>query len=66
MQTHAAREGDLRELADQLMFSVEKTGERFTLTRTADVSRTVQKRDLTLAEAEELLRVWKLRGPHGG
>jgi hypothetical protein len=66
MQAHAAREGDLRELADQLMFSVEKTGERFTLTRTADVSRTVQKRDLTLAEAEELLRVWKLRGPHGG
>jgi len=66
MQTHTEREGALRKLADQLMFNVEKTGERFTLTRKADVSRTVQKRGLTLSEAEELLRVWKLRGPHGG
>ena len=31
------REAHLRKLAGQLLFSVEKNGERFTLTRTADV-----------------------------
>ena len=66
MPTSTDRESHLRRLADQLMFSVEKTGERFTLTRTADVSEPVINRSLTLSEAEELLEVWKLRGPHGG
>jgi hypothetical protein len=66
MQTSTDRESHLRRLADQLMFTVEKTGERFTLTRTADVSEPVINRALTLSEAEELLEVWKLRGPHGG
>jgi hypothetical protein len=62
----ADREAHLRKLADQLLFTVEKTGERFTLTRTADVSQPVIERKLTLPEAEELLQIWKLRGPHGG
>ena len=35
------REAHLRKLADQLLFSVEKNGERFTLTRTADVEQDV-------------------------
>ena len=60
------REAHLRKLADQLLFSVEKNGERFTLTRTADVEQNVRKKDLTIAEAEEFLETWKLRGPHGG
>ncbi len=66
MQTYSDREANFVKLADQLLFTVEKRGERFTLTRTADVSLPVIKRALTLSEAEELLEVWKLRGPHGG
>jgi hypothetical protein len=48
-----------------LTFKVEKANERFTLTRTADVSRPVNERDLTLEEAEDLLETWKLRGQGG-
>ena len=66
MQTLGKREANLRTLADKLSFAVEKIGERFTLTRTADVSRPVCESGLTLAEAEHLLETWKLRGPHGG
>jgi hypothetical protein len=60
------REAHLRVLADQLFFEVEKNGELFTLKRTADVSEPVCKQDLDLAQAEEFLRTWKLRGFHGG
>jgi len=60
------REAHLRMLADQLFFVVEKNGELFTLKRTADVSEPVCKQDLSLDQAEELLRTWKLRGFHGG
>jgi hypothetical protein len=56
----------LRVLADKLLFSVEKTANRFTLVRTADVSRPVRHQDLTLEEAQELLDTWKLRGLGGG
>lgn len=61
-----AREAHLRELADKLLFTVEKSGERFTLTRTAEVSRPVRHAGLTMHEAEELLTTWKLRGLQGG
>lgn len=61
-----AREDRLRELAERLMFKVTKSGELFTLVRTADVSEPVIESDLTLHESEELLETWKLRGPHGG
>ena len=60
------REAHLRKLAEQLLFTVEKNGEHFTLTRTADVERPVCEKDLSLDEAEKLLETWKLRGPHGG
>jgi hypothetical protein len=59
------RESHLRVLADQLYFTVEKNGDRFTLKRTVDVSEPVCETNLGLDEAEELLRGWKLRG-HGG
>ena len=39
--SNAQRESHLRVLADQLFFKVEKNGERFTLKRTADVSKPV-------------------------
>jgi hypothetical protein len=56
------RENRMRDLAQRLLFKVEKANERFTLIRTADVSRPVNEKDLTLEEAEDLLETWKLRG----
>jgi len=60
------REAHLRVLADKLLFKVERSGERFTLTRTADVSEPVRHERLTIDEAEDLLGNWKLRGLGGG
>jgi hypothetical protein len=60
------REAQLFSLAERLQFSVEKNGDRFTLTRTAEVKRPERQSDLTLDQAEELLRRWKLRGLGGG
>ena len=56
------REAHLRAFADLLEFTVEKAGDRFTLTRTADVSPPVREERLTIDQAEELLEIWKLRG----
>jgi hypothetical protein len=56
----------LRSLAERLQFKVEQRGDRFTLTRTVDVSRPVVEEGLTLSQAEELLERWKLRGLGGG
>ena len=56
----------LRKLAERLEFKLEQHGDRFTLTRTAEVSRPVIEQGLTLGEAEELLERWKLRGLGGG
>jgi hypothetical protein len=61
-ETPEERETRLRDLAQKLMFTVEKTNERYTLIRTADVSRPVHEKDLTLKQAEDLLETWKLRG----
>jgi hypothetical protein len=61
----AARERRMRDLAQKLLFTVEKTNGRFTLIRKADVSRPVYEWDLTLKEAEDLLETWKLRGQGG-
>jgi hypothetical protein len=66
MEQQGEREAHLRALADRLEFTVEKTGDRFKLTRTSDVSRPVCEEGLTLAEAEELLSTWKLRSLQGG
>jgi len=62
----ADREMELRALAERLQFKVEKSGGRYTLTRTADVSRPAREKNLTLTEAEKLLETWKLRGLQGG
>jgi hypothetical protein len=56
----------LRALADKLLFTVEKRGDDFVLSRTADVSRPVRREGLSLDHAEELLATWKLRGLQGG
>ncbi len=60
------REAQLRSLAERLQFSVEKSDGRFTLTRTAELSRPEREENLTLDQAEELLQTWKLRGLQGG
>jgi hypothetical protein len=60
--TTEERESRMRDLAQRLLFTVEKTDERYTLIRTADLSRPVNEKDLTLKDAEELLETWKLRG----
>ena len=60
------REARMRALASKLEFEVLKNGERYSLTRTADVSRPVKEPDLSLAQAEQLLETWKLRGLQGG
>jgi hypothetical protein len=59
-------EANLRRLAERLQFKMEQHGDRFTLTRTADVSRPVVEQGLTFSEAHELLERWKLRGLGGG
>jgi hypothetical protein len=60
------RERHLRALIDKLLFRVEKSGDRFTLSRTVVVSRQVRHERLTLDEVEELLGTWKLRGLQSG
>jgi hypothetical protein len=64
--TESISEANLRRLAERLQFQVEQHGDRFTLTRTADVSRPVVEEGLTLSDAHELLERWKLRGLGGG
>ena len=67
MQTgDSERERHLRELAERLLFNVQKQSDRFTLTRDAEVSAPVRHENLTLEQAEEILNTWKLRGAHGG
>jgi hypothetical protein len=60
------RERHMRQLADKLLFEVQKQGDRFTLSRSIDVSNPVRQQNLTLDDAEALLNTWKLRGLHGG
>ncbi len=66
MPNRSEREAHLRALADKLEFRINKTGDRFTLTRTADVGRPVRHEGLAIEEAEQLLETWKLRGLGGG
>jgi hypothetical protein len=60
MLGHSEREAHMWALAGRLEFAVQKTGERFTLTRTADVTVPVRQDRLTLDQAEGLLEIWKL------
>lgn len=66
IQKPSDREAKLRVLAEELQFSVDKTDDRFTLMRTAELSRPEREENLTLAEAEDLMKTWKLRGLGGG
>src|ERR1700745_2562113 len=50
------RERHLRVLADKLPFKVEKRGDRFTLSRTIDVSRPVRHERLTLNDGRGVAR----------
>jgi hypothetical protein len=60
------RERAAARLAAELLFRMERRGDRFTLERDADVRSPVRHENLTLDEVEELLETWKLRGFHGG
>lgn len=60
------RESEMFTLARRLQFDVEKQGARYFLHRSTDVSEPVRQSNLSLAEAEEFLNTWKLRGFHGG
>jgi hypothetical protein len=62
----SAREREMRDLAARLFFEVEERGGRYSLSRTVDVPEPVRREDLTLAEAEDVLRTFTLRGEHGG
>jgi hypothetical protein len=44
-----SREAKMRALAEELQFTVDKTGSGFTLTRTADLSRPERAENLTLS-----------------
>jgi hypothetical protein len=66
MESGADREARLRELASKLLFTLENQGSRFALERNVDVPSLVRHDHLTLDEVEDVLNVWKLRGPHGG
>jgi hypothetical protein len=59
-------EAHLRMLAERLQFRMEGAGGRYTLTRTADLSRPEREENLTLDQVEHLLDTWKLRGLGGG
>ena len=45
--------------------SLDCQGSRYSLRRTAAVSGTVRRDNLSLDEVERELEMWKLRGPHG-
>jgi hypothetical protein len=65
-ENEAHREARLRELASKLFFTLKTEGSRFALYRDVDVPEPVRHDGLTLAEVEDILNTWKLRGPHGG
>ena len=60
------RERKAKRLADKLFFKLDRQGSRYSLRRTAGVSGTVRRENLSLDEVERELEMWKLRGPHGG
>jgi hypothetical protein len=65
-ENDADREARLRILASELFFTLKTEGTRFALYRNVDVPEPVRHEGLTLAEVEDILSTWKLRGPHGG
>jgi len=64
--SESEREAHLRDLAERMQFRMEKSGDRFTLTRTLDLPEPERETNLTLDGVQELLDTWKLRGLSGG
>ena len=62
----ARRERKAKRLAHKLFFKLDRQSSRYSLLRTAGVSGTVRRENLSLDEVERELEMWKLRGPHGG
>jgi hypothetical protein len=62
----ARREQAAYELANELLFKLEKQDGLFRLVRESDVHSPVHRDGLTLTELEQELETWKLRGFHGG
>ena len=60
------REQEMLDLAARLFFEVEKSNGLYSFRRDVDVPEPVRRENLTLSEAEELLRTWQMRGEHGG
>lgn len=50
-----------KRLADKLFFKLDRQGSRYSLRRTAAVSGTVRRENLSLDEYERELEMWKLR-----
>ena len=65
-ELEADREQAMLDLAGQLYFTVEKRGTLYSLCRDVDVKEPVRREDLSLEEAEEVLKTWTMRGFHGG
>ena len=63
-RTKAMRERQVEYLAERLYFELGKQGDLYSLRRkTGDFK---PQRNLSLDEVEQVLELWKLRGPHGG
>jgi hypothetical protein len=62
----AEREQRVFDLAKRLGFHAEKSGACFSLAYEAAEAAPFREENLSLEQAEEILRTWKLRGPHGG
>ena len=58
-EKEADREARLREVASKLFFTLKNQGLRFSLY-------SIRHDGLSLDEVEDILNIWKLRGPHGG
>jgi hypothetical protein len=65
-EKEADREARLREVASKLFFTLKNQGLRFSLYRDVDVPEPIRHDGLSLDEVEDILNIWKLRGPHGG
>jgi hypothetical protein len=63
---NAEREQHLFDLAERLGFSAEKHGACFSLVYKGADAKPFREENLSLEQAEDILRTWKLRGPHGG
>lgn len=63
-RSRASRERSAEYLAERMFFELEKHGNRYSLCR--KLGDFIPQHDLTLAEVEKTLELWKLRGPHGG